>query len=57
MTPMEFMAMLAALIPPPRYPLVRYAGVLEPRSSWRNDVVPRCAFGRDHLVRPSSDGG
>ncbi len=41
MTPMEFMARLAALIPPPRYPLVRYAGVLGPRSSWRKDVVPR----------------
>jgi hypothetical protein len=41
MTPMEFMARLSALIPPPRYPLVRYAGVLGPRSSWRKDVVPR----------------
>jgi hypothetical protein len=41
MEPMELMARLAALIPPPRYPLVRYAGVLGPRSSWRKDVVPR----------------
>jgi hypothetical protein len=41
MTAMEFMARLAALIPPPRYPLVRYAGVLGPRSSWRKQVVPR----------------
>jgi hypothetical protein len=41
MTPMELMARLAALIPPPRYPLVRYAGVLGPHSSWRKDVVPR----------------
>jgi len=41
MTPMEFMARLAALIPPPRYPLVRYAGVLGPRSAWRKDIVPR----------------
>jgi hypothetical protein len=41
MTPMEFLARLSALIPPPRYPLVRYAGVLGPRSSWRKDVVPR----------------
>ena len=38
---MEFMARLAALIAPPRYPLVRYAGVLGPRSAWRKDVVPR----------------
>jgi Putative transposase len=41
MTAMEFMARLAALIAPPRYPLVRYAGVLGPRSAWRRDVVPR----------------
>ena len=41
MTGLEFMARLAALIAPPRYPLVRYAGVLGPRSAWRKDVVPR----------------
>jgi len=51
MEPMEFMARLAALIPPPRYPLVRYAGVLGPRSSWREDVVP---MPRDR--RPGCDG-
>jgi hypothetical protein len=39
MTPMELMARLAAIIAPPRYPLVRYSGVLAPRSSWRRDVV------------------
>ena len=41
MTELELMARLAALVPPPRYPLVRYHGVLGPRSSWRRDVVPR----------------
>jgi hypothetical protein len=41
MTPMEFMARLSAIVAPPRYPLVRYAGVLAPRSKWRRDVVPR----------------
>lgn len=41
MSPMEFMARLAAIICPPRYPLVRYAGVLGPRSAWRKDVVPK----------------
>ena len=41
MTPLEFLARLSALVPPPRYPLLRYAGVLGPRSSWRRDVVPR----------------
>jgi hypothetical protein len=36
----EFMARLAAIIAPPRYPLVRFAGVLAPRSAWRREVVP-----------------
>lgn len=40
MTPLEFLARIAAIVPPPRYPLLRYAGVLGPRSSWRRDVVP-----------------
>jgi hypothetical protein len=40
MTPMEFMARLSAIVAPPRYPLVRYGGVLAPRSKWRGDVVP-----------------
>jgi hypothetical protein len=41
MTPLELLARLAALVPPPRYPLVRYHGVLGPRSAWRRDIVPR----------------
>ena len=41
MTPVEFLARLAALVPPPRYPLVRFHGVLAPKSSWRRDVVPK----------------
>jgi hypothetical protein len=40
MTAMELMARLSALVPPPRYPLVRFHGVLAPRSSWRRDVIP-----------------
>jgi hypothetical protein len=41
MTAIEFMARLAAIICPPRYPLVRFAGVLAPRSAWRRDVIPK----------------
>ena len=41
MTPIKFLARLAALVPPPRHPLVRYHGVLAPRSVWRHDVVPK----------------
>jgi hypothetical protein len=41
MTPLEFMARLAALIPRPRMPLVRYHGVFASRSSWRKRVTPK----------------
>ncbi|XYI00080.1 transposase [Sorangium sp. So ce1128] len=41
MSPMDFMAWLAPLIPPPRIPLVRYHGVFAPRSSWRELVTPK----------------
>ena len=40
MTPMQFMARLAALVPPPRHPLVRYYGAWAPHSQWRSSVVP-----------------
>jgi hypothetical protein len=41
MSPVEFLARIAALVPPPHYPLVRFAGALAPRSKWRPLVVPR----------------
>ena len=40
MTPVQFMARLAALVPPPRHPLVRFHGVFAPHSAWRASVVP-----------------
>ncbi|MBM4363690.1 MAG: transposase, partial [Deltaproteobacteria bacterium] len=40
MTPLQFLARLAALIPPPRHPLIRFHGVFAPHSSWRKSVVP-----------------
>ncbi len=40
MTPVEFIARLVSLIPPPRFPLLRYHGVLAPNSKWRRAVVP-----------------
>jgi hypothetical protein len=39
MTPVQCIARIAALIPPPRFPLVRFAGVLAPRSPMRAAVV------------------
>jgi hypothetical protein len=41
MTPMEFMARLCALLPPPKIPFVRYHGVFASRSSWRPLVTPK----------------
>ncbi len=41
MTPLELLARLVALIPPPRHPLVRFHGAFAPRSSWRREVVPK----------------
>jgi hypothetical protein len=38
--PVAFLARIASLIPPPRYPLLRLAGVFAPNSSWRASVVP-----------------
>jgi hypothetical protein len=41
MSPLEFLARHAALVPPPRYPLLRFHGLLAPRHAWRSRVVPR----------------
>ena len=41
MTPVELLARLAAIVPPPRYPLLRFHGVLAPRHAWRSRVVPQ----------------
>jgi hypothetical protein len=41
MTPLAFMARLAALVPPPRSPLIRFHGVFGPHCGWRASVVPQ----------------
>jgi hypothetical protein len=41
MTGPEFLARLAALVAPPRHPLVRYFGILAPGAKDRSRVVPR----------------
>jgi hypothetical protein len=38
--PLGLLARLAALVPPPRRPLVAYHGVLAPRARWRAALVP-----------------
>jgi hypothetical protein len=60
MTPVEFLARLAALVAPPRYPLVRYHGVVAPHSKWRSAVVPRsppASHAHDHPVPPPCSTG
>ena len=39
--PIELLARIAALIPPPRHPFLRYHGVLAPSAKWRSLIVPR----------------
>jgi Putative transposase/Transposase zinc-binding domain len=68
MSPLQFLARLCALIPPPRHPLVRFYGVFAPHSSWRRHVValargsaPACQKGvapasrDDSASEPDSD--
>lgn len=41
LTPLELLARIAALVPPPHIPFLRYHGVLAPSSKLRAHVVPR----------------
>src|SRR6201999_344804 len=45
MSPVECIARLCALVPPPRYPLTRFHGVLAPRAKLRHRVVPKMPEG------------
>ena len=40
LAPLELLERLAALVPPPRRPLLAYHGLLAPHASWRAAVVP-----------------
>jgi len=51
--PLELIEKLAALVPPPRFNLVRYSGILSPASRWRSQVVP---FDREVKMRLNSEG-
>jgi hypothetical protein len=39
--PLELMERLAALIPAPRFNMIRYSGVLAPSASWRRRIIPK----------------
>jgi hypothetical protein len=67
--PLELVARLAALVPPPRFNLVRYLGVLAPAARWRAQVVPDRAVeetdaashpgcaASSKILRPAAEGG
>jgi hypothetical protein len=58
MTPLELLARIAAILPPPRFPLIRFHGVLAPRSSWRRAVVPQPREPKPCTVpKPNAGGG
>ena len=56
MTPLSFVARIAALVLPRRIPLVRYSGAVAPASKWRAQIVPRerrqSASTKSRLQRP-----
>ena len=39
--PLEFLERLAALVPAPRFNMIRYSGVLAPAAAWRARLAPR----------------
>jgi hypothetical protein len=53
--PMELMERLAALVPAPRFNLVRYSGVLAPSAGWRSRIVPKAVDGAEEVK--SGEGG
>lgn len=65
MTPLECIARLCALVPPPRYPLTRFHGVLAPRAKLRSRIVPKlpatatrpCASSPSRPSTPEIPGG
>ena len=58
MTPVECLARLCALIPPPRYPLTRFHGVLAPREQWPTaGTIPPRGRRRHGRARRSSLAG
>jgi|GEM_PF-870912 len=57
--PQEFLARLAALVPPPRAHQTRYHGILAPCAGWRSHVVPAVEEqpGQAEIPAGSSDPG
>jgi hypothetical protein len=56
MDPLSLLCRLAASVPPPRYHLVKYAGVLASASPWRSRIGPRPAPPPTHLPEAAAPG-
>ncbi|NMC71395.1 MAG: hypothetical protein GYA57_15190 [Myxococcales bacterium] len=57
MTPVELLARLAALVPRPRFPLLRYAGVFAANSPWRSSIVQHPPEASPACRHPPAAGG
>ena len=52
--PLELMERLAALVPAPRFNLIRYSGVLAPSASWRRRIIPKEVITESEIVATGS---
>jgi hypothetical protein len=59
--PVDLLERLATFVPPPRFHMVRYHGILAPCASWRDHVVPQgieaAMPGAAGMVNPPVHGG
>lgn len=55
MSPLEFLQRLAALVPRPRLPLIRFHGVLAPNAALRPQIVPGEADPAPHTAEGDGD--
>jgi len=54
--PLEFLERLAALVPAPRFNMIRYSGVLAPAASWRDRLAPcGAATGDETEAEPAAE--
>jgi hypothetical protein len=55
--PLDLIAKLAALVPPPRFNMVRYHGIFGPASRWRAQIVPLDSGETDCIHYPVGKSG
>jgi hypothetical protein len=50
--PLELMERLAALVPAPRFTLIRYIGVFAPSAGWRRYIIPKGETEETEIAEP-----